>query len=89
MHTSCALFNVDVGLSKFLEALDERGEVSVKETKKHVCERKKRIVCSPTKSTPPTDAPSWTVSKEWLKSKTLSILRQLIDIWFVNYIQCA
>ena len=38
------MFNANVGLSKFLKTLDDRAEASVKETKKHVCERKKRIV---------------------------------------------
>ena len=68
MHTLCTIFNVHVELSKFLETLDDRAEATVKQTKKHMCKRKKRTVCSPTKSTPPSDAPSWTVSKEWLKS---------------------
>ena len=74
IHTHCALFIVHVGLSKFLETLDDRAEATVKQTKKHVCERKKRIVCSPTKSTPPSDAPGWTVSKEWLKSNKQNLL---------------
>ena len=38
IHTHCALFIVHVGLSKFLETLDNRAKATVKQTKKHVCE---------------------------------------------------
>lgn len=66
-------------LSKFLETLDQRAEDCMKENKKHVCERKKRMVCSPTKSSPPIDAPKWTVSKEWLKgNNTYKLYRSVI-----------
>ena len=61
----CILYCLE--LSKFLETLDKRAKDSMKESKKYTCERKQRVVCSPTKSVPCTNAPKWTISKEWLK----------------------
>ena len=49
--------------------LDKRFDVMNKENRKHVPERKERICDSSATAPPPTGAPKWTVSKEWLKGK--------------------
>lgn len=56
-----------VVLNRFLQELDKRIVHGQKENKKHVPERKDRVLGSGLMSRPPTQAPKWTVCKDWLK----------------------
>lgn len=56
-----------VELIKFLEELDRRADEKRKEFKKHVPERKERVVGATLDSLPPSDAPKWTIDRNWLK----------------------
>lgn len=58
---------VIVELIKFLEELDRRADEARKEMKKHVPERKERVLGTKLDSFPPSDAPKWTIDKNWLK----------------------
>lgn len=54
-------------LTDFLKHLDGRANAANKDSKKFTAERKGRVIAAPLKSLPPTGAPSWTVSKDWMK----------------------
>ena len=54
-------------LNRFLQELDKRFVNMHKDTKKHVPERKERIIGTGLSSPPPLNSPKWTVSKDWLK----------------------
>ena len=56
-------------LTDFLQWLDTRAHDTIKDTKKHFPECKERILATPLNTSPPQNAPAWTISNEWLKSK--------------------
>ena len=51
----------------FLEELDRRVDTNVKETKKHVPERRNRILGDVIDSSPPVGTSKWMISNDWLK----------------------
>jgi len=53
-------------LSSFFNVLDRRADENRKSLRKHVPERKRRVIGSPLKNAPPKDAPTWTICSEWL-----------------------
>ena len=67
-----------VELIKFLEELDRRADEARKEMKKHVPERKERIVGTIQDSLPPNNAPKWTIDRNWLKGEVTYVLNVLI-----------
>ena len=67
MHTSCVM-----ALSLFLEQLDKRVDAQQKDMKKHVPERRVRIIGESADSHPPSDAPQWTVDTAWIEGYLLN-----------------
>ena len=66
------ILNFCAELTEFLRQLDTRADTAIKESKKHSAERKERVLSDPLDSSPPQGAPSWTISKDWLKGITTS-----------------
>ena len=62
---------------RFLHELDKRVADAQKELKKHVPERKDRNIGSLLATFPPSDAPKWTVDKEWLKGMLCIIIAEI------------
>ena len=63
----CHAFVIILGLTQFLQCLDNRANSSLKESKKHVPERKQRFLSDTLRSLLPSEAPAWTINKEWLR----------------------
>ena len=66
---SCKCFHT--ALSNYIKELDARvlDTHSANEKKKHVPQRKSRVIGSVLDTLPPSGYPRWMVDKEWLKSK--------------------
>ena len=63
----CCFFGFFLEFVKFLEVLDKRADDARKEGTKHVPERKARLNGTALTLLPPSDAPKWTIDKNWLK----------------------
>ena len=55
-----------LALCRFFETLDARADDNMKKLKRHVPQRKTRIIGSPLQSRPPKNVPSWAISTQWI-----------------------
>ena len=69
LNILCILFYLYLELTSFFRELDQR---VIEESKRRIPERKERKVGTTLSSVPPSDAPKWTINKDWVKGKMLS-----------------
>ena len=72
LNILCMLFYLYLELTSFFRELDQRVIDFNNESKRRIPERKERKVGTILSSVPPSDAPKWTINKDWLKGKILS-----------------
>ena len=62
-------------LNQFFEVLDKRAEEQRKQCKHYAAERKRRRSGILVATTPPCNAPKWTVDKEWRKGNPFVLVK--------------
>ena len=74
----------EVGLTEFLHRLDGRYDERVKKDGM-IMAKKQRKVGAPASSTPPADAPEWTVDAQWRQQQSMLSLH----MHFYNIVECV